>query len=259
MRGRYIPLSRMRRVVCDLMDASSGVPTVPVQRACSIAPVNSARRIQASRPSWHAIFAKAFGLVAREMPEFRRAYCSLPWPHICEYPVSVASVTVEREEANERGVLFVRIKDPASAPLAELSRAIRVGATTPIDDVSDFRPALRVAALPRPLRRLCWWFALNVGRQRANYFGTFGLSVSSPPLSDILHPRSPLTAVITYGLVAADGAVLVRLIFDHRVLDARTASRGLERLEDVLNTAIVHELTATDTAGRSKTPPSASA
>ena len=39
-----------------------------------------------------------------------------------------------------------------------------------------FRKMLRATRLPLPLRRLLWWIGLNVGRQRANYFGSFGVT-----------------------------------------------------------------------------------
>ncbi len=37
--------------------------------------------------------------------------------------------------------------------------------------------------------------------------------------AESLHPISPLTTTMTYGVIAADGSVNVRLIYDHRVLD----------------------------------------
>src|SRR5262249_50217464 len=32
------------------------------------------------------IFSKGFAIVASETPELRRAYITLPWPHLYEYP-----------------------------------------------------------------------------------------------------------------------------------------------------------------------------
>src|SRR5438445_1735989 len=86
MRGRAIPLSRPRRMVADLMHFAAGVPTVPVQRRMSLAPVVAARSACAERPSWTAIFTKAYALVAAEFPELRRAYVKFPWPQFYEYP-----------------------------------------------------------------------------------------------------------------------------------------------------------------------------
>lgn len=242
MRGLALPLSRPRRLICDLLHFAAGVPTVPVQRRMNLASVVAARQSVRVRPSWTAIFTKAFALVAAEFPELRRAYCKFPWPHLYEYPASVAAITVERDYRGEKAVLTVRIKDPARRSLAEIGDAIRTGTTTPIEEVKDFRRSLRVCGLPRPLRRLIWWIGLNIGRQRANYFGTFGVSVYSALGAESLHPLSPLTTTLNYGVFAADGSVDVRLIYDHRVTDGATIARALARLEQVLNTAIRAEL-----------------
>jgi len=244
VRGRPIPLSRPRRLIGDLLHFASGVPTVPVQRRMNLAPLVAARKAAPDRPSWTAIFAKAFALVAAEVPELRRAYCKFPWPHLYEYPASVASITVERDYRGEKAVLTVRVKDPARRPLAEVADLIRRGTTDPVDGVKDFRRALRVSGLPRPVRRLLWWVGLNVGRQRANYFGTFGVSVYSALGAESLHPLSPLTTTLNYGVFAADGTVDVRLVYDHRVVDGATVARALARLEELLNTTLRDELLA---------------
>ena len=101
---------------------------------------------------------------------------------------------------------------------------------------------LVVAGLPRPLRRFIWWLGLNIGRQRGNYFGTFGLSVYSALNVESFHPLSPLTSVVNYGPIDANGEVNVRIIYDHRVLDGATIGRALARLEEILNGPIVEEL-----------------
>jgi hypothetical protein len=208
----------------------------------ALAPLVAARRGLAARPPWTAVFAKAFALVAAEVPELRRAYCKHPRPHLYEYPVSVAAVTVERDYRGEKAVLTVRVKDPASRPVSEIAEAIRVGTTKPVEEVKDFRRSLRVCGLPRPLRRLVWWVGLNVGRQRANYFGTFGVSVYSALGAESLHPLSPWTTLLNYGVIAADGGCDVRVIYDHRVLDGANVARALAKLEAVLCGPVVEEL-----------------
>jgi hypothetical protein len=119
---------------------------------------------------------------------------------------------------------------------------IRIGTDAPLDNVKDFRRGLRVAGWPRFFRRLLWWIGLNIGRQRGNYFGTFGLSVYSALGVDSLHPLSPLTIVVNYGHIGDDGGVNVRIIYDHRVMDGSDVARALIRLEEVLNGEIVNEL-----------------
>ena len=92
------------------------------------------------------------------------------------------------------------------------------------------------------MRRLVWWAGLNMGRQRANYFGTFAVSAYPASGAESLHPLTPLSVTLTYGLVGPDGRADVRLVYDHRVLDGATVARALVRLERVLNTAVAAEL-----------------
>jgi hypothetical protein len=244
MRGKIVPLSRPRRLIADLMHFAAAVPSIPVQRRMNLATVAAARRACAERPPWAAVFVKGLTLVAAEAPPLRRAYCKLLAPHLYEYPASVASVAVERDYQGERAVLVMLVKDPARRSVAELGRMIRNAATAPVAAIKDFRRALRVAGLPRPVRRLLWWAGLNTGRLRANYFGTFGVSAYPALGAESLHPLSPLTATLTYGLMDADGRVDVRLVYDHRVMDGATVARALVRLEAVLNTTIAGELAA---------------
>ena len=48
------------------------------------------------------------------------------------------------------------------------------------------------------------------------------------------HPLSPLSSTLSYGVVAPDGAVDVRITYDARLLDGPTVARMLEELERVL-------------------------
>lgn len=244
MRGRWISLSIPRRIVADLMYFSADLPAIVVQRELVLAGAAAARAAHPGRPSWTALFAKAYAVVAEEMPELRRAYVRLPWPHLYEYRTSAANVAVERNYGGELGVAFVHIKSPASVPVGELARCIREGREGSFDGNRNFRTMVRIARLPLWLRRAVWSIALNLARTRANYFGTFGLSTVTSLRTDIHAPRSPLATVLTYGTVASDGRVAVRIVFDHRVLDAMTLARALGRLEQVLEGPIADELRA---------------
>ena len=123
MRGRAIKLSRPRRLVNDLMRFSIGIPRVTVQRRMNIARLLEARASLAARPSWTAIFLKAYGLLAMETPELRRAFVRLPWPQLYEYPESVGSVAYERDWEGEPAVLLSRIKGPEHRSLKQLDAA----------------------------------------------------------------------------------------------------------------------------------------
>lgn len=242
MRGRSIPLSRPRRMIIDLLHFAAGVPSIPVQRRISLASVVKARAACRNRPRWTAIFAKSYAIVARDFPQLRRAYIKIPWPRFYEYPVSIASIIVERDYGGEPVLFSARIKDPESRSLDQIGAALEHAMTAPIDKIKEFRRALRISALPRPLRRLLWWLGLNIGRQRPNFFGTFAISVYSALNSESLHPLSPLTTILNYGVIGPEGDVNVRIIYDHRVMDGATVARALARLEEVLNAEIVEEL-----------------
>lgn len=226
----------------DLLHFASGVPTVPVQRRMDLGSVRAARDLLLLRPCWPALFLKAYATVVGEMPALRRAFVKLPWAHLCEYPRSVASVAVERDWKGEPCVFFGRIGDPARMPLGDLHDRIRALAEAPVESVKSYRQLLRLASLPRPLRRAAMWLGLNLPRTRPGQFGTFGLSVYSSLGAESLHPLSPLTTTLTYGPISSDGAVDVRLVYDHRVLDGATVARALARMEAVLGESILTEL-----------------
>ncbi|HEX2216315.1 MAG TPA: hypothetical protein VHG27_06440 [Xanthobacteraceae bacterium] len=244
MRGRALRLSRPRRLIIDLMRLSIGIPRVTVQRRMNLAGLVRARRALNERPSWTAIFVKAYALLAAETPEFRRAYVKLPWPHLYEYPESVAAVAQERDHDGEKAVLQTGIKAPDRRSIPELTGLIREARTTPLMEVKEFRRALKLAAAPAPIRRLLMWLGLNIGRQRANRFGTFHLSAYSALGAESLNPLSPLTTLVNYGPIDADGYVNVRILYDHRVMDGATVARALERFEAILNGPITAEIAA---------------
>jgi hypothetical protein len=226
----------------DLLHFAAQVPTVPVQRRMALAEVAAARESVAHRPCWPAVFLKAYSHVADELPALRRAYVGLPWPHLQEYPKTVASLAIEREYDNEPCVFFARIGEPANLSLREIHCRIRQFAEAPIQSVPTFRKMLAAARWPRWMRRALLWLGLNLPRTRPGQFGTFGLSVYSSLGAESLHPLSPLTTTLNYGVIEHDGTVSVRLIYDHRVFDGATAARALRKLEEVLTGPILAEL-----------------
>lgn len=255
MRGRMIRLSLPRRMVIDLLYFASGVPTVPVQKRMALKPLMTARAACHERPRWTALFTKAYALMAREFPQFRRAYVKLPWPHLYEYPRSNAAIIMERDYRGESGLFSIAVKDPASRLLGDIGRQLDRDSSVPVETIKDIRRALRFARLPRPLRRAFWWIGLNFARQRGNYFGTFGVSVYSALKAESLHPLSPLTTLLNYGVMDGDGGLDVRIIYDHRVMDGATVARALMRLEEILNTAIRDEVAAlADAPAKTQSP-----
>jgi len=226
------------------MRFSIRVPRVTVQRQMNLGPLLEARRSLAARPSWTVLFLKGYALLALEVPEFRRAYVKLPRPQLYEYPESVASVAHEREHEGERVVLLSPIKRPEGRPIAELDALMQEARTRPVMEIKQFRRALKFARLPAPLRWLAMWFGLNLGRQRPRFFGTFQLSVYSGLGAESLNPLTPLTTLLNYGPISEAGAVTVRILYDHRVMDGANVARALERFESILNNEIAGEVRA---------------
>jgi hypothetical protein len=237
--GRRLPLSRARRIMGDFLHFAQKVPSVPVLRRMNLAALVAAREQASPRPSWCALFTKAFALVAAARPELRRAYLGFPLPHLYEHRVSVASIAVERRLEDEDAVFFVQVRAPEHHSPEQLDRYLKDCKELPVEQVGTFRRALRLGAWPRPLRRLVWWLGLNFsGYKRARNFGTFGVSVYSGLGAEALHPLSPITTTLTYGVIAEDGTVDVRVVYDHRVLDGAIVARALADLEIVLTRQI---------------------
>jgi hypothetical protein len=229
-------------MMSDLMFFSKKVPTVPVQRRMNLGPVAAARAIAANRVPWPAIFAKAMAMVAEEYAPLRQIYMRYPWPHLYEYPTSTAVIAIERIYHEEAGVFYCLIENPASRPLNEIRREVRDAVELPLEQVKNFRLAMRIARLPLLLRRFIWWLAIHSGRERPKYFGTFAVSSVAALGIDVLHPLSLWTALLTYGPLSPNGQIDVRIIMDHRVLDAAQLGRIMIRMEEILNGPITAEL-----------------
>ena len=242
MRGRAIKLSPSRRLVGDLMRFSIGVPRVTVQRQMNLGPLQQARMAQQSKTSWTVLFLKGYALLSQDVPDLRRAYVKLPRPQLYEYPVSIASVAHEREHEGERIVLLSTIKDPEHRPIGEIEELFLAARSKPVQEVKQFRKALKFARAPGPIRWLLMWLGLNLGRQRGRRFGTFQLSVYSGLGAESLNPMTPLTTIFNYGSISADGTVTVRIHYDHRVMDGANVARALIRFENILNGAVTDEV-----------------
>jgi hypothetical protein len=241
--GRRLPLSLPRRLLCDMLYFARRVPSVPVQRQMHLGRVAAARAAADPRPSWCAVFTKAFALVAADRPELRRSYIAFPWPHLYENTASVATVTIERRYGDEDAVFFVPIQKPDGFTLAQIDARLRHCKNDPVRSVGAFRRFLLIGKLPLPLRRLVWWLTLHcLPRKRANMLGTYGVTVYAGLGAASLHPLSVLTTTLNYGVIEPDGTVDVRLVYDHRVLDGATVARALAHMESVLNGPIAKEL-----------------
>jgi hypothetical protein len=219
------------------------VPTVPVERFIDVRSIRDLRERVPQRVGWCVLFLRAYGLVAARFPELRRAYLNFPKPRLYEHPFSIASLAVERCYGGEYEVFFGQIRAPENQSLLGLEEHLRNYQELPVEQVSLYRRALRVSRFPGPVRRLMWWYALNLsGPGRARRLGTFGLSTYSALGAHSLHPLSPLSTTLNYGPVQEDGTVAVRIVYDHRAMDGCTIARALAALEEVFNDELLQEM-----------------
>jgi hypothetical protein len=243
-KGRAVPLSRSRTFINDLLHYARKVPSVPVCRVMDVGPLIEARRAHPLRPSWAALFMRAYGMVCAEHAPLRRAYLTFPWPRLYEHPISVCALAVEREHEGEEGIFVGLFRGPDNATLGDLQAAINWYKDSPPREIGFYRQALRVSRLPWPIRRFLWWSTLNVsGFKRAKRFGTFGLTTYGSLGAESLHPISPLTTTLTYGPIDPEtGLVNVKIVYDHRVLDGAFIARRLADIETALRGPILEEL-----------------
>jgi hypothetical protein len=242
MRGTVRKISMPRRLVADLMHASSRVPFVSLRRCLNVRQLLEARALTAKPPGWAAIFVKAFSQVANDEPVLRTLYAKWPWPGFYELPTSVAMIAIARIEDGEHCVMPQKVTAADKLPLAEIDAQIRRAKDAPIREVPAFRKVMLVTRLPLPLRRLVWLVGLNFGRQRANYFGSFSVTSVAAYGGGELHALSPGPFVLSYGVVEPDQTIDVLIRWDHRITDAALIAKALTRLEQVLNTDISAEL-----------------
>ena len=242
MKGKMRPVSVGRRLVIDLMHAS--VPLVIIKRTMRLERLAAARNALTKRPGWTPIIAKAFCIVARDEPSLRSYYLKWPWPHLYELPRSMVMAPIIHDSFDPDVPLLMNLGCAEDISLAEMDATLKHCKTAPLDEVPALRRVMRVTRLPLPLRRLLWSFSLNVGRHRANNFGTVAITSLASLGSETVVANSPGPSLITYGLIRADHTMELLLHWDHRIFDGVLACRALQRLEEVLNGEIADEMLA---------------
>lgn len=250
LHGKRIALSPQRQFIVDLMRHSQAIPSVPMQRRMNLAPLIAARRAAKQHICWTAIFSKAYALLARDLPELRRAFMPWPWAHLYEHPESVVSFSVEKVYRGETGVFFGQISAPDRRSLIELNDIVVHYRTTPVEELVRCRRIMQLSAWPALLRRVLWLAGLALhGGLRAHIFGTFGFSVVASSGASCLHLLSPLSTTLDYAPFVSDGSIDVRVAFDHRVVDGAFMARAMVTLEQILNEVIAQELRELDSTG----------
>ncbi len=236
-------LSPARTFVSDLVRYGKRIPSIPVSKQMQIGPVCAARAVLDPRPSWTAIFMKAYGVVGSRRAYLRQAYIPLPYPHLYEHPETICGIAIERELDGELILVGTLVRGPEHKSLAEIDQYLWHCKEAPVRSIGYYRMALRVGRLPRPIRALLWWTTLYIsGYKKAKRLGTFGITSYGRLGAEQIHPISPLTTVLTFGPIDTEGQVVVKLIYDHRVMDGSNVARCLAELEEVLNGQLVAEL-----------------
>ena len=171
----------------------------------------------------------------------------MPWPrpHLYEHPHSTCALIVERSWQDETILLGSKIRAPEDMSLAAIQQRIRYYKETPVWEIGDYRQVLRFGRLPWLLRRFAFWQTLYLsGYKRAKRFGTFMVSSYGSLGAEQIHPIAPFTTLFTFGPIASSGEVVVKIVYDQRVLDGSCVARCLQRLEEVLNGRIAEEFEA---------------
>lgn len=248
MRGTAKRLPVPLRAFADVAVIAAGIPTFSTQRVMHLGALVQARQRLRQRPPWPGIFIKAYAQAAQDLPVLRQVYVPYPWPHLYQYESSVACLAVGREEKGESFSFGLPIKDPCALSLDEISRRIGHAASAPLQEIGIVRHMFMLARLPWFVRRPLLRVLFNIPRPRARYLGTFGLSAFPSLGAELVPTLSMWTTLLTYGLFAPDGKIMVRLACDHRIINGVTAARALTRLEEVLTGPILTELQQMHTA-----------
>lgn len=237
------PLAPGRGLVADIAMLAREIPLFPVDRAMRLDDVAAARAAARQRIGWAAVFLKAYGLVARDMPVLRSWIAGRFVPCLATSAESVAVLAVNRGTGGLDRLFFPRLKRPEATPLTVLQRFIDRCAAEPIEQM--FKRQLELDALPRPLRRtILRWNLRSTSPKRPSRVGTFSLStLAGLQATNRFHPTLCTTS-LSYGPLEPDGRCLVTVIADHRVLDGAAVALTLARLEQVLATEIAAELRA---------------
>ncbi len=229
--------------MCDILAFSQEVPTVAVERILNIQTLATARKRLASPPRWCALIMKSFGLASQRIPELRRSYLGFPSSRLYEHPTSIASLVIQRDFFGEPAILPGLIQAPESLSLSELESKIQQLNSLPFHEIGCYRRLIRTTKLPRPLRRLLWWYGLSVsGRIKSKTFGTFSCNSVAKMQIQMRQFVSPITSSIYYDPRTTLGEITVQLAIDHRVFEAEVAGRALGELESLLNLEMVGEV-----------------
>ena len=230
-------------MIGDFLALSQPIPLAHGERRIDIRPLKTAVEAMRPRPSWLALFFKAYAIVAASRPVLRRLYVRRPWPHLYEHPENVGSVVVSRSLEGDKALFLLPIVAPERRAITDIEALLKAAQHKPIAEIPAFRRQLRLARLPALLRGLVYSLGMDwAPKQRARVLGTFGLSVVAGMGMATLTTHVPWTTMIHYTPFDDAGSMFLRIAIDHRVLDGVEVAFALHKMENVLNSVILDEL-----------------
>ncbi|GAB5443552.1 MAG: hypothetical protein Fues2KO_39010 [Fuerstiella sp.] len=241
LKGRQFAIPRSRRLTWDLLHFNRRVPLCGHDRLMLLSELNDVRRRSSQRISWPALFLKAYGLLAAEVPELRQTWYRWPFAHLYEHPCSIASIAVQRSINDEPWLFWGQIREPEHKSLIEIQQSL--DELTTADPYRLFYKQIQLSSLPTIVRRLVWGWNLGIAKAgRARRIGTFFLSTLSGRGVEIQTPPSVQTGCLTYGPLSDKGLCRVTLAYDHRVMDGAIIADCLNRMEVILSETLRSEL-----------------
>jgi len=239
--GKRFAVPRSRKLTSDLLWFNHAVPQCGHDRICDLSVLAAARSNVPRRISWVSLFVRAYALVAQEYPQLRQTWYRWPWAHLYQHPSSVATITIHRDWRGEPWLFWGSIQRPEDLSLCEIQDQLELFRDGSPGTV--FRQQTKLAQFPILLRRMIWWWNLNVATVgRARRLGTFFLSTLAGRGAEIQIPPSIHTGCLTFGPLDEFGKCRVTLAYDHRVMDGAMVADILQELETVINTEILSEL-----------------
>lgn len=241
MDGKIWRIGGQRALVLDVVSLAKKVPSFPVERWFDLGELAAERSASATRISWITLFARAYGLAGRDVPQLRQCYINWPVPRVYQSPYSVISVAVNRQTEQGERLLFGRLRFPEQRSLVEIQAEL--DDYTQGDINKAFKQQMFTSMIPTWIRRIGWWWRLQWSvTQRARRIGTGSISVlASLGVSNRLHPCI-LTSSLSYGPQEPDGRMWVTLQCDHRVIDGVVAARALNAMHEYLRGDVLQEL-----------------
>lgn len=238
--GRHA-IPRSRRLAIDVLHYHRKVDTCAHDRWFDLSRLALIRSRLPSRISWSILFIKAFGIVAARRPVLRQTYQPWPWPHIYTHEFNVAMLAVHRDHQDEPWVFHGRFERPEERSLPLLQIDLNRYTNDPPNRI--FRRQWQMSGLPTMVRRLLWWWTLNVAlRDRTRRVGTFFFTTLAAKGVEIQDPPAYFTSNLTYGPLDERNRCRVTMSYDHRLMDGSTVADCLIELEETLNGVIAEEL-----------------